>query len=402
MPVQRVRVTLEAVTPLFLGGVEPRGAPELRPPSIKGALRAWWRALYGGVHPHIPSHQLAAAEREVFGNTDSASPIIVRLQSGEARPAEAWRTGEHLGIDYLFFAFRSTRQDPARKGFPPGQQFDLILQTRPGAKSEDAAAAYKQACAALWLWVWFGALGARSRRGAGCLRAVAVSGDWPDGLPNLEITAQTAVEYLQESQAGLHALYQTLGWDSPPTDDVTPSNFNILHPRAGHIHVLGRPFPTWQQGLNTLGSAYQQFRSRYQPDYDNVKAVVSGQRNQMNPVERAAFGLPIVFYYRSLGGQRGTLEGEKTDRRSSPLAFHVTRLANGRYLLLLVYFRAQLLPDNTGTQLKRRGRPVITDAPDDSLVGQFLLTISRKEIDGQPNELFIAPRRAISFPGGDS
>lgn len=37
-------VTLETVTPLFLGGADPRGAPELRAPAFRGALRYWLRA----------------------------------------------------------------------------------------------------------------------------------------------------------------------------------------------------------------------------------------------------------------------------------------------------------------------------------------------------------------------
>jgi len=42
-------VTLETVTPLFLGGADPRGAPELRAPALRGAMRYWlWTAL-GGV-----------------------------------------------------------------------------------------------------------------------------------------------------------------------------------------------------------------------------------------------------------------------------------------------------------------------------------------------------------------
>ena len=35
--VRSMRVTLETVTPLFLGGAEARGVPELRPPSFRGA-----------------------------------------------------------------------------------------------------------------------------------------------------------------------------------------------------------------------------------------------------------------------------------------------------------------------------------------------------------------------------
>lgn len=40
-------VTLQTVTPLFLGGAGPRGAPELRAPSFRGALRYWLRAALG-------------------------------------------------------------------------------------------------------------------------------------------------------------------------------------------------------------------------------------------------------------------------------------------------------------------------------------------------------------------
>jgi CRISPR-associated protein Cmr1 len=37
-------VELETVTPLFLGGAEPRGSPpELRAASVRGALRYWLR-----------------------------------------------------------------------------------------------------------------------------------------------------------------------------------------------------------------------------------------------------------------------------------------------------------------------------------------------------------------------
>ena len=42
-------VTLETVTPPFLGGADPRGAPELRPPAFRGAMRYWLRAALGGL-----------------------------------------------------------------------------------------------------------------------------------------------------------------------------------------------------------------------------------------------------------------------------------------------------------------------------------------------------------------
>ncbi len=42
---RQLTVTLETVTPMFLGGAEPRGKPELRAPSFRGALRYWWNTL---------------------------------------------------------------------------------------------------------------------------------------------------------------------------------------------------------------------------------------------------------------------------------------------------------------------------------------------------------------------
>lgn len=42
---QNITVKLETVTPLFLGGAEPRDKPpELRPPAFRGAMRYWLRA----------------------------------------------------------------------------------------------------------------------------------------------------------------------------------------------------------------------------------------------------------------------------------------------------------------------------------------------------------------------
>lgn len=43
---QILEAEYEIVTPMFIGGAAQHEQPELRPPSIKGALRFWWRALY--------------------------------------------------------------------------------------------------------------------------------------------------------------------------------------------------------------------------------------------------------------------------------------------------------------------------------------------------------------------
>ena len=78
----KVELTLETVTPLFLGGVTQQS--ELRPASFRGALHYWYRALVGGVVGNDLS-ALRLAESKVFGNTEGSSPVTLRLR-GAMRP----------------------------------------------------------------------------------------------------------------------------------------------------------------------------------------------------------------------------------------------------------------------------------------------------------------------------
>ncbi len=55
----------ETITPMFLSGADGR-TPELRPPSIKGMMRFWWRALHG----HLAIEKLKEKEAEIFGASD--------------------------------------------------------------------------------------------------------------------------------------------------------------------------------------------------------------------------------------------------------------------------------------------------------------------------------------------
>jgi CRISPR-associated protein Cmr1 len=69
----------ETITPMFLGGADGR-TPELRPPSIKGAMRFWWRAMNG----HLPLEDLKKKEARIFGGSgekEGRSRIVLRVKS---------------------------------------------------------------------------------------------------------------------------------------------------------------------------------------------------------------------------------------------------------------------------------------------------------------------------------
>lgn len=75
--------TCETITPMFLTGAD-GSTPELRAPSIKGALRFWWRAMHGD----LSLEDLKKAEGEIFGNTKQRSKVIIVVDDAPERKSE--------------------------------------------------------------------------------------------------------------------------------------------------------------------------------------------------------------------------------------------------------------------------------------------------------------------------
>jgi CRISPR-associated protein Cmr1 len=220
----KVHVRLRVVTPLFMAGAEPRGnVAELRAASVRGVMRWWLRALLGGtgwagrdfadvaalwqqesvvfgsVEP-APNEQEIRRQREARhaepgGSSASAVTLYISDVQGRALPLEP-TPGRQPKRDYLLYGLHAQprQNQPTRYYYPPGTQFTLHLQTRLGARQ--AQRAFTRACAALWLLIALGGLGARTRRGTGCLAVESVEGDWPEGVPPLlqSATMQTPAE----------------------------------------------------------------------------------------------------------------------------------------------------------------------------------------------------------------
>ncbi len=182
----KITVKLETVTPLFLGGAEPRGEPELRPPAFRGAMRYWLRAALGAVVPDGPGgiKELQKREAEVFGTVSEeggASAVGVRISFDEkpamgiysgGRPRRDTINGKPVirptGKDYLYWSMKETNDEPAHQYFPPATSFNLVLSGRPGTSTT----AFEMAVKALWLLIHLGGVGSRSRRTGGSLSVV--------------------------------------------------------------------------------------------------------------------------------------------------------------------------------------------------------------------------------------
>ena len=168
----------EVLSPMFIGGAKPLDA-ELRPPTIKGALRFWWRAMHG----NLDIKELKEKENEVFGSGGGDNPtkskvwISVENISGQPQikdfPESSKITvktpkGEKKVriLDYLAFGltkFENGRTIIEKKYFGQGTLFNIRL----GYDEKLDEKLQKEIELAFHFLSYFGGLGAKSRNGFG-------------------------------------------------------------------------------------------------------------------------------------------------------------------------------------------------------------------------------------------
>ena len=105
---KKIEAEFTIVTPMFIGDAN-QEADDVRPPSLKGALRFWWRALYwSDCWRDAKGNETQALkllheqEARLWGcaatGEDSAqSAVVLRLHSqGKGRPPEDWKSIAYL------------------------------------------------------------------------------------------------------------------------------------------------------------------------------------------------------------------------------------------------------------------------------------------------------------------
>jgi len=339
------------VTPLFGGGVEPFHPDPLttvRASEIKGQLRFWWRALRGGKDRDIS--KLLEREERIWGGIATENKGVSQVQIS-VRPkksgtkVELYREGfkngkkkvfyikenAHLGHPYLAFPLHQkekTGKGKERNVLHPVRQgvaFELTLRY-PKALEEEVQAA-------LWAWETFGGIGARTRRGFGC---VVRSGATPP----------TEKEIRKKLK---HWIGDNLNW---------PEGVPHLHPDGVFYLFPG----SWKE----LAEKYQNFRQWRKakrknrpgrnawPEPDEIRRITGKhnprheprEKNAVHKFPRGQFGLPIVFHFKDAGEPPDTtLQGKSKDlqRLASPLGFKPYSL-NGP-VLVYVLVGSRELPD---------------------------------------------------------
>lgn len=331
---QPVRIRLELITPLFMAGADGK-TPELRPPSIKGMMRFWWRAVKG----IDDSGKMQKEEEKVFGGTGDVGKSKVSLKVNliikplDINEEEKGRlTGKHKGLGYLLY---SVNLGP-RKFINPGYKFELILC------SSDKKA-LREVVASLWCAVYLGGFGTRARRGAGNMIVSDIKGiddillDFSPRGPNPDEVGSWLIKNYASA-------VKLISGERPENFVTNYSNLSF-----SRFIISNHPINSWVEALNSVGNIFEDFRF--------------GHRNDV--FDSAVFGLPVRH-----GNKRMTvgakLNNNEIIRRRSSLIFKILRV-EGKYYWLVLRLAGEFLPEG-GVLKDSRGK---TQKPDYRLIDQF-------------------------------
>lgn len=379
-----VTLRLQVSTPVFNGGAMAAGPVRavsagvgIRVPSLRGAMRFWFRAFTGSHLAPDPSSAtalaaLAAAEAHIFGSV--AKPSAVRMRMHPRRPSErqtAVEAGDRVsipdfrreatrnGVGYLLGPglYDSKKRQLQRPYVDAGTCFDLQLRNDGDEES------FSLALASLWLLCVYGGLGARARRGFGGLRILDVDGTLPHPWSRGVLTKTDVVyggpdEDLLRRAKPLAELGQALlavGLPAAQGSDVRlPASYPVLTDARGAL-ALSCTGNSWADVLTFAGKELRAFRAtetygqngRRTPEWG---AVV--QSNRSDHFGLGALGLPVVYSkdpkisVNATCGVRG--QGEPPDpreplRRASPLWLRPVLIGES-WQLFSFAFRGVFLP----------------------------------------------------------
>ena len=332
---KEIKFECEVITRMFLAGADGK-TPELRTPSIKGAMRFCWRAM----NEHLSIDKLREKEAEIFGGSgdkERKSKVGVRVDSTDIKISETlWKEIEYEertaksgkkykipknenGVAYLLYSTFMLTQRPYIEA---GSKFKIIL-------SSFDLNSLQHAIASFWTLSFFGGLGARSRRGGGNFVITQIEDKenilQKIGLEFIKKDSNNFSNWLIENYKKAFNVINSKG-----KSDFIFAYSNLSFSR---FIVSKEPFNSWKDALNEIGKIYQDFRT------DN-KSDIFGT---------SAFGLPRKHVQ--------TSDSKNYKRRSSPLIIKVVKIGDN-YHWFLIRLAGEFLPEGIVLQekAKRNGK----------------------------------------------
>ena len=319
--------TLELVTPAFLAGANQQWEDcNLRPATLRGQLRWWWRTMHAGF-VDVPT--LKRMEAAIWGDTKRGGAVRITvtaagtitplpfdrqeiIRANRLPPTPDRKTSQ--GLVYHSYGMDDKPRD-RRHYLAPGTKWVGSLVARAGqflpattkGKPIDLGAdvLLEQAKAAFSLLCHFGGVGAKARKGFGSFA----------DLPGFDLAAirQGAANFRARCGLGTAKFQDPLA-ESPSLELL----LGPLEVPTGGVN--------WWLALDQLAAAAQQFAKRYK-----------------HRMEKKALGLPRRVGMPTSGTFNPGRHAKK-DRHASPVLYHFDKVG-GNLVARVVAFPAVELPN---------------------------------------------------------
>lgn len=315
---EHIDLTLHTLTPLFMAG-QNGTTIELRPPSLKGLLRFWWRAWYWGHTPDATLDNLHNAEGAIFGTSAGdgrKSRFSIRIKphtikgSREKFPPRTIQvtTSRRPGrpfpvniLEYLAYGTYDFKKGFSRDYVPVGQEISVRLSS----PDDDTTRAM---LTAFYLLAVFGGMGAKAHNGFGNFSVAN-----PDVFKQfgLELPYPFPDSQFLQKELLLNATLPPYSAFSAYKTEQNGQGMKILK--------LKDSSSTWDDCLAKLGIAYRDARNTIEHKHDYDK--------------RQYIGAPIVVFN----------EGQQSfsDRHTKPYFLRVVQRADRQFDGYILYLPSE-------------------------------------------------------------
>ena len=315
---EKITFTCETITPMFLAGADGI-TPELRAPSIKGALRFWWRAVNG----HLSLKELKEREAEIFGGTGNRSKVVISVQheainfsvekfkqffetykghSNQQVRRESFRTNAmyYMGYGVANYVKEKRKTEFVRPYIPAGFKFTIICRLKSSVVN-DFLQAFK-------LLEKHGGLGSKSRNGYG----------------NFKIIDATHIgKKIESIRIDLDSLFSG-----------KLKSFSTFSEKSSLFETKNSSYSSWELAFKNVAIAYQYAREKIEKWHNWDK--------------RELIAFPII-----VKGER-EMEDNNLERHSKPYFMHISQTTDGYKgeILFLPYEYLKGAPDQSEQQIK--------------------------------------------------
>lgn len=368
---QTIEACFEIVTPMFIGGGN--DDVDLRPPSIKGALRFWWRALHWGQclkgrTPQAALTELHRQEAELFGAAAKDEKYGQRafllnvkteklkiLSPQQLDLDKTYNLKEHPWHSYLLglglMEYENHANHYLRSAIVSGSFTVKILCKK--------AEFLNELQDLLLIFGLLGGLGSRSRKGFGSVSITQLKvGNDIIAIPeNREQVINNLTRLINKDATNMPYTAFTANSKILCSTESSKTAWNYL----GDIAEKMQMFRGW--GFNNGNGhrinrivvnhdCHTYKRTDHQIIYDYADNRILNKRLPNS----ISFGLPRSYALSTIPRKEFRLNatGDKRSRRASPLFIHVHQFPNKQTMIIQSFLPATFLPTTDQVEIQQK------------------------------------------------